>query len=285
MPSSVKEQSYSLPDSGSIAQVANLGSDLAVIVTHPWGPLGGNMNNNVVLAIVVWFQRLQITTMRFDFSGHQIGKGHRQVQQVKEAANFLLSGAHLDGSTSHSYHHQTASSTTTTSPHKSTKQPPKSLLLVGYSYGSIISGSASIEIPQCIGVAMISPPLAVRHWLYLFHGNYHLEQARKSGLPLIMILGSRDNFTGEDSFMEVVQSMPTATTTGAVLKDADHFFRGREQDLMDVLGHWILNVFPQCQGDLKKLCQAEFPSFAPPLLNNAGSGDSFMGCGAFMPGE
>ena len=83
---------------------------------------------------------------------------------------------------------------------------------------------------------MLSPPLAVRHWLYLFHGNYHLEQARKSGRPLLMIIGSHDNFTAEDAFMDVVESMPTATTTGAVLKDADHFFRGREQDLMDVMG-------------------------------------------------
>jgi uncharacterized protein len=231
MPASVKERKFSLPDSGSKAQVADLGSDLAVIVTHPWGPLGGNMNNNVVLAIVVWFQRLRITTMRFDFSGHQIGKGDRQVQQVKEAATFLLNGGHLEGSSLHPSQLQAAATG-----NKQTTKPPKSILLVGYSYGSIISASASVEIPQCIGVAMISPPLAVRHWLYMFHGNHHLEQARKSGLPLLMILGSRDNFTGEDAFMEVVHSMPTTTTTGAVLKDADHFFRGREQDLMDVMG-------------------------------------------------
>lgn len=233
MPPSVREQKYMLPHSGSKAQVADLGSDLAVIVTHPWGPLGGNMNNNVVLAIVVWFQRLRITTMRFDFCGHQIGKGDPQVQQVKEAADFLVQGGHL-------YDHEASSHPPQLQPAASNiprnTKAPKSILLVGYSYGSIISASASVKIPQCIGVAMISPPLAVRHWLYLFHGNHHLEQARKSGLPLLLILGSRDNFTGEDAFMEVVHSMPTATTTGAVLKEADHFFRGREQDLMDVMG-------------------------------------------------
>jgi alpha/beta superfamily hydrolase len=237
MPSSVKERKVTLPYSSAKAMVADFASEVAVIVTHPWGPLGGNMNNNVVLAIVVWFQQLKITTMRFDFGGSQIGRGDRQVAQVKEAADFLLEGSHLEVS-----QHQ---STT----HKNSK-PPKHVLLVGYSYGSIISASAAIKIPQCIGVAMLSPPLAVRHWLYLFHGNYHLEQARKSGRPLLMIIGSRDNFTAEGAFMDVVESMPTSTTTGAVLKDADHFFRGREQDLMDVMGHWLLNVFPQCRGDL-----------------------------------
>jgi alpha/beta superfamily hydrolase len=222
MPSSVKERKFILPESKSKAQVADLGSDVAVIITHPWGPLGGNMNNNVVLAIAVWFQRLNVTTMRFDFCGSQLGRGTRQVNQVKEASGFLLSGQHI---------RKPDSKTTTTH-----SKPPIYILLVGYSYGSIISASASAQIPRCIGVAMISPPLAVRHWLYMFYGNHHLDQARRSGLPLLMILGSNDNFTTEEAFMDVVETMPTNTTTGAVLKDVDHFFRGREQDLMDVMG-------------------------------------------------
>jgi uncharacterized protein len=250
MPKSVKERKFFLPESGSAAQVADLGSDLAVIVTHPWGPLGGNMNNNVVLAIVVWFQRLKITTMRFDFCGYQLGRGYRQVQQVQEAAFFLLQGRHLlPQSALDPSEPSTAEAATNTT----REAPPKSILLVGYSYGSIISGSASVKIPQCIGVAMISPPVAVQHWLYMFHGNYHLDRARKSGLPLLLVIGSRDNFTGEDAFMEVVHSMPAATTTGAVLKEADHFFRGREQDLMDVMGTFAelflavcLRVASQC---------------------------------------
>ncbi len=36
------------------------------------------MNNNVVLGVVFWFQRLKVTTLRFDFCGSQIGRGHRQ---------------------------------------------------------------------------------------------------------------------------------------------------------------------------------------------------------------
>jgi alpha/beta superfamily hydrolase len=185
------------------------------------------MNNNVVLAIVVWFQRLRITTMRFDFCGSQVGRGNRQVEQVKEAANFLLEGRHL----SEDYGGNNRSST-------GSSKPPNHILLVGYSYG----------IPRCIGVAMISPPLAVRHWLYLFHGNYHLEQARQRGLPLLMIVGSKDNFTSEEAFYACVHTMPQSTTTGAVLKDADHFFRGRERDLMDVMGECVF-CLPICIHD------------------------------------
>lgn len=138
------------------------------------------------------------------------------VEQVKEAAEFLLKGQY------NGRHHST---------------PPNRLLLVGYSYGSIISASASASIPQVIGVASIAPPIGVRHWLFLFNGNFHLEQARKRpDLPQLLVIGDQDNFTSETAFMDVVQSMRQEATTGAVLKGADHFFRGREKDLMDILG-------------------------------------------------
>jgi alpha/beta superfamily hydrolase len=213
------EQGFTLPESGSKALIADCQSALAVIVTHPWGPLGGNMNNNVVQGICLWFQRLRITTMRFDFCGSQIGRGYRQVQQVQEAAKFLLGEEHL-------------------SPQERLNDGvviPKYILLVGYSYGSIISASASASIPTCIGVVSIAPPFAVRHWLYVFHGNYHLKQAKKrQDLPHLMVIGSEDNFTSEEIFQEVVNTFPEAT--GAVLKGADHFFQRREKDLMDILG-------------------------------------------------
>ena len=159
------------------------------------------MNNNIVQGICLWFQRLQITTMRFDFCGSQIGRGYRQVQQVQEAAKFMLGEEHL-------------------SPQERLNEGvvvPKYILLVGYSYGSIISASASASIPTCIGVVSIAPPLAVRHWLYVFHGNYHLEQAKKrQDLPRLMVIGSEDNFTSEEIFQEVVKAFPENSTTGAI---------------------------------------------------------------------
>lgn len=144
------------------------------------------------------------------------------MEQVREAAEFLLNGK---------YHGKRQST------------PPVRLLLVGYSYGSIVAASASASIPQVIGVASIAPPIGVRHWLYLFNGNYHLEQARKRpDLPQLLVIGDQDNFTTEEAFMDVVKSMRQDSTTGAVLKGADHFFRGREKDLMDILGESVSQV-------------------------------------------
>ena len=248
------ERKYILPDSQSECLVSHSNSQpssLGVIVTHPWGMLGGNMHNNVVRSICKWFQQLGITTLRFDFAGTQLGRGYTQVNQVIEASNFLLNGTYLSGDGNNNSNNV------------------RYILLVGYSYGSIICGSASSQIPQCIGLIEVSPPFSVRHWLYCFNGNYHIEQSKiRVELPKLFVIGSNDNFTSEQIFLDIVNSMPilptsasndnstTTTTTGAVLKDVDHFYNGgrSEKDLLNVIGHWILKTYPQCSNNLQNLC-------------------------------
>ena len=214
---------------GCPALVADLQSRVAVIVTHPWGPLGGNLQNNVVSAAVLYFQKSRITTLRFDFIGSQIGRGHYQVQQVCDAAHYLL--------------HELPN-------------PPSSILLVGYSYGSLICASASANIPQCIGCISIAPPWAVQHWLLLFNSNYHLTQSRiRDDIPRLFVIGDQDNFTPETLFRKTVKTIPKSS--GAVLKGADHFFLRREKDLMTILGQWLILTYPQAEGSLARWGQSE----------------------------
>lgn len=243
MPTSI-EQEVTLKGSGTQARVADLQSRLAVMVAHPWGPLGGNLHNPVVVAAVLYFQRLGITTIRFDFCGSQIGRGYRQVEQVEQIAASLLAGdfskdpMHTSGGTS---------------------QRPTHLLLVGYSYGALITASATANIPACIGSVSMAPPFGVQHWLLMFHSNYHLQQAvKRENLPRLCVIGNQDNFTSEKLFLEIVQTKFPDATTGALVKGADHFFAHREKDLCDVVGEWLLTVFPQCQGDLRRLRDVEF---------------------------
>jgi alpha/beta superfamily hydrolase len=232
MPSSA-EQAVTLPESQAPGLLANLQSDVAVIITHPWGPLGGNLHNNVVTAAALFFQKKGISTLRFDFVGWQLSRGTYQVQQVEEAAQFLLSFG---------------------------EKPPKHILLVGYSYGSLISASASANIPQCIGQISIAPPFGVKHWLLLFNSNHHLEQAKsREALPRFYVIGDCDNFTSKSVFLQTVDTFPKSTTTGAVLKNADHFYNRRESDVMNAIREWLLKTFPKCQGDLKKLATSSGP--------------------------
>lgn len=238
MPSPLEEK-FQLEEGNVIDEIlcADMSSKLAVVVTHPWGVLGGNAHNNVVVAATLFFQKVGITTVRFDFSGTQIGRGFVQVEQVKRVSRAVLSGKCI-------------------CPHRNPKEePPQHILFVGYSYGSLISASASADIPECIGVVSVAPPFAVQHWLLMFHHNHHLKLSlQKTNLPRLLVLGSNDNFTSEANFREIVEERyPIEYTTGAVLKGADHFFSCRERDLMDIIAEWLLSTFPQCRGNLKKL--------------------------------
>jgi uncharacterized protein len=245
MPSRV-ERRLTLTD-GSEALLADLGSSLAVVVTHPWGPLGGNLHNNVVVAAVLFFQALGITTLRFNFTGSQIGRGYAQVQQVEDVVHALIRGDYT-------------STTTNSTVESSSQRPttaPQHVLLIGYSYGSLIASSAcaSLSPAHCMGCILIAPPYGVQHWLLCFAAQDHLQRAtQRKDLPRLLILGSRDNFTSTSTLEDMIEKwFPSDTTTGAIIKDADHFFARREKDVMNIIGQWILNTYPQCRGQLSHL--------------------------------
>lgn len=211
------------------------------------------MHNNVVLSAAIFFQALGVTTMRFDFATSQIGRGYKEVQQVAEAADYLLTGQHTVAAGGQQQQSQQQQECT-----------PKSILLVGYSYGSLITGSASADIPNCVGCVSIAPPVSVKHWLLLFNSGYHVQQAKKrASLPRLMVIGTEDNFSTEKSFLDYVDSFPDSSTSGALIKEADHFFNGREKDLMNVVGQWLLSTYAEVlRGDLKQLGAADLSKYA-----------------------
>lgn len=223
------EQEIQLPNSKAPGLFSQQESNLAVVLTHPWGPLGGNLHNNVVVNGARYFQKLGISTLRFDFVGWQLSWGNYQAQQVEEAAKFLMDNS------------------------SATK-----ILLVGYSYGSLLAASASANIPECVGVVSIAPPWAVKHWLLLFHSNHHVGQAAsREDLPKLFLIGDHDNFTTLQVFEKTLEQFPTDSTTSKVLANSDHFFRRREPEVFQMIGEWLLQIFPKCEGDLKKLATSE----------------------------
>jgi len=249
------EQSIRLPSSRAPGLLADLESDVAVILTHPWGPLGGNMHNNVVVAGARYFQTLGISTLRFDFVGWQLlSWGTYQAQQIEEAAKFLLTGTTTTSSSG-------GGEDDDDNNNNNQRKRPTKILLVGYSYGSLLAASASANIPECVGVVSIAPPWSVKHWLLLFHSQHHLRQAQsRKELPKLFLIGDQDNFTSETVFLTTLETYfpsETTNTTGVVLPNVDHFFRRREKDVMKEIGTWLLKVFPKCQGDLKTLASGK----------------------------
>ncbi|EIE80117.1 hypothetical protein RO3G_04822 [Rhizopus delemar RA 99-880] len=70
--------------------------------THPYGPLGGNMNNNVVIALQKYFLSQGYITVCLNFRGcgHSQGKtswtGMPEREDYISVINLILDATHLD---------------------------------------------------------------------------------------------------------------------------------------------------------------------------------------------
>ena len=106
------------------------GTALAVIVCHPWGPLGGSMfdPNVQTLCNLLGGDGAGLTTLRFNFRTG-LGTGASSVADVRTACSFLLSRV---------------------------GRRPQRILLVGYSYGASVVASAAPSIPAVcqVGIPM-----------------------------------------------------------------------------------------------------------------------------------
>ncbi|GAX25576.1 hypothetical protein FisN_28Hh045 [Fistulifera solaris] len=243
------EKEFFIEDTETTVRYADLNSNVVAVVTHPWTFLGGNMHNNVVVAAVLYFQKLGISTVRFDFHGSGIGRGYTQVEQVRSIVRKIVKRDFDDNGDDDDKQEDTA-----THP---AKRPTK-VILIGYSYGSLITGSASANMDECIASISIAPPFAVQHWLLLFNSSYHLRQSTLAEhLPRLFLMGTKDNFTSEKVFQNMIETH-YLSAVGAIVPHADHFFHRREKDVMDVIGQWLLETFAShCQGDLRRL--RDFP--------------------------
>lgn len=205
-----------------VGLLADYDSTIAVIITHPWGVLGGNKHNPVVVAAARYFHAIQVTTVRFDFEGSQIGFGTLQVQQLDKMISAVLR-------------------------HTSATQ----ILLIGYSYGSLIAASI-ISRPEVIGMVAVAPPFGVAHWLFCFQSESLLRNGKeRPDLPRLFVIGDADTFTDIATFQKNIDKR-YAGAASVVMKGADHFFQRREKELMDIVGKWIVASFPHCQNDVKK---------------------------------
>lgn len=222
-------------------------SEIGVIVLHPWGAMGGNLHNNVVFHVTKSFlssSSLNTTqnysTLRINLPGSQIGRGMTEVDCVVTAANYLLKG---DEGEEISFQSE-----------KNNKQTrsisrPKKILLIGYSYGSLIAGSASALIPECLGVVYIGSPFSVQTFLLCFNSTHHLNQScKRKDIPRLFLHGTLDNFTSVKNLQYYIKHYFTSDAqnektdvTVKILDGLDHFFFGNEILLVRSINEWCAN--------------------------------------------
>lgn len=166
-----------------------------VVICHPHPLHGGNMDNNVVLALSFALVEEGIAALRFNFRGvgnsqGQHTQGEREHQEALAALEFLKSWPGVDH---------------------------RRLGLAGYSFGTrVILANAALQ-KKARAIALVSPSIEALEGSPL----------RKDKRPAFIITGGRDKLAQSAAWPSVLDTF--AQRPGSHVEPrADHFWVGQE---------------------------------------------------------
>uniref|UniRef100_A0A7S2K855 AB hydrolase-1 domain-containing protein n=1 Tax=Zooxanthella nutricula TaxID=1333877 RepID=A0A7S2K855_9DINO len=191
-------------------------SPVVVIALHPWGPLGGSMDDPHPTTVCRTLGKAGCSTVRFNFRSG-VGSGEASVADVRGVAAWFVE------------------------PHEGSAPLATQVLVVGYSYGSIIGAAAAADIPQCVGFAVLGPPLDYGWALYVLNASsLRARAARSAGRPKLVMAGSADQFCSERTFSDFAAELPEPKKA-IYLQNVDHFSLFRR--LPQALTEWVVEAF------------------------------------------
>jgi alpha/beta superfamily hydrolase len=171
----------------------------AVVITHPHPLYGGNMHNNVVMAISQTYQKRGYTTLRFNFRGvgdsrGSYGDGIGEQEDVRVAVAYLadLGIEQID--------------------------------LAGYSFGAWVNGNLSCAADGITNMVMVSPPVAF----------IDFDSVSTIDCLKLVITGSRDEIAPAEMIRQSYHEWNSEAQL-EVIDGADHFYGGYENRLEEVL--------------------------------------------------
>lgn len=171
-----------------------------VVICHPHPLFGGNMDNNVVLAVAYGLTQQGFATLRFNFRGvgnseGEHTKGEQEYQEAVAAMDLLQAWPGVDG---------------------------QKIGLAGYSFGTrvVLSHPEVQKKPKVF--ALISPSFEA------------LETAtlKKNKRPKLIITGDRDKLIQSENLQPVLESFAVPPTFKLV-PGVDHFWMGKEDLLVE----------------------------------------------------
>jgi alpha/beta superfamily hydrolase len=178
-------------------------TDKGVIITHPHPLYGGNMQNSVVGAISLAYQKIGITTLKFNFRGvggsqGSYDDGNGEQEDVRAAVAYLADSG------------------------------IRQIDLAGYSFGAWVNALAVNGGLKIDNMIMVSPPVAFIDFKSISNIN---------SLKLI-VTGSRDDIAPADRVEKIYPTWcPTARFE--VISGADHFYGGYQDQLEAVLADFL----------------------------------------------
>jgi len=167
----------------------------AVVVCHPHPLYGGDMSNNVVMAVCEAIVNRGIAVLRFNFRGvgasdGRYGNGVGEQKDVRAAVSFLASIENMEEGR---------------------------LGVVGYSFGAYVGLAAGCADDRVRAVCAISLPV-------LMSDSSSIRDCAK---PKLFISGSNDDFTSPAMIGSFVSLL--SEPKRLIIAKADHFWLGVEK--------------------------------------------------------
>ena len=185
------------------ALFCGLSKEQAVVICHPHSLMGGSMYNNVVEALQEAFAGEGVSTLRFNFRG--VGGSTGNYDEGRGEKRDIMSVCN------HLKH-----------------MGMSNIFFAGYSFGAWV-GSKVIEDndnPFSFSIC-VAPPID------LFEFNWN---QLKNKIDLL-ICGDRDQFCSADILADEAKKMNSVLE---VIQGADHFYGGKEKELMEILHKFML---------------------------------------------
>ncbi|KAI9183108.1 hypothetical protein H9P43_004025 [Blastocladiella emersonii ATCC 22665] len=269
---------------------------LGVIISHPYAPLGGDLHNNVVREVAAFFGAAGVPTLRYSMRGAGRSTGKTSWTAEAEAIDLV---ALIDWWMTSPAGAWTAADGTVFPRFR-----PTQVLLVGYSYGALISLPAARTHRAVAGLILVSPPARVTWALTAFKSTSFSAELPRA-LPKLVVMGDNDQFSSESSMIAFAAKVcgtapvplpvrppgPPRTTVpeqvegdndpeiaaavvqGAnasvvVVRRRDHFWAGEEDCVVDLVEKWVRDTFawfPQATSELSTRTLDREDAAPPPL--------------------
>ncbi|EPT01649.1 hypothetical protein FOMPIDRAFT_1119778 [Fomitopsis schrenkii] len=197
------------------------------VCLHPWSWLGGRLEDPVLQTLIAPLHIHGYHVIRYNSRG--VGKstgwpsltGSREAQDLRELVQWAIDRLPSVGA----------------------------VVLVGYSYGSLI---ASLHPPLThprVSHVVISYPLSVRHWLTAFRGGTYsstlADLVRDPGARVLVLYGDHDDFTSVEAYDVWAHNLTEVAATDVLrivkVEGANHFWRKRspQAKLVDTFETWL----------------------------------------------
>ena len=178
-----------------------------VVICHPHPLFGGNMDNNVVLAVAFALVEQGFAVLRFNFRGvgnseGEHTKGEKEHEEALGALDFMRAWQQVDSDR---------------------------LGILGYSFGTgVILGSPALQKRPRV-FAFVSPSIE----------RLKSTPLQKDKRPKLIITGNRDKLAGAEGLQAVLDSF-VQPPEFHVIDGADHFWMGMESQVVAPVSQFFL---------------------------------------------